>query len=325
MLNFAGRGVAGVPGPVIEASATVRHYGALLESRTVMSSGPLLILSGYSVAIVTASLLGGWLPALVNMTHTRTQLVMSFVAGLMLGVAMYHLLPHGLRQLGGVNAIDTAVWWVMLGMVTMLLLLRLFHFHQHDFSHEEHDHREHHHAGDEPHVHERRAHPLSWVGVALGLGLHTLIDGIALGASIMGGWLHHEVVGPAGLGVFLAILLHKPLDAMSITSLMQAGGWSSRARSIANIAFAMLCPLGALLFFWGVGSLGPRESLVVGCALAFSAGVFLCISLGDLLPEVHFHSHDRLKLSVLFIVGIALAYSLRYLEPGAIHGLEVLP
>jgi len=58
---------------------------------------------------------------------------------------------------------------------------------------------------------------------------------------------------------------------------------------------------------------------VVGSALAFSAGVFLCISLGDLLPEVHFHSHDRFKLTFSFLVGIGLAYGLRFLEPGVLH------
>ncbi len=283
-----------------------------------MTSEPLLILAGFSAAIVAASLLGGWLPAMVRMTHTRTQLMMSFVAGLMLGVALYHLLPHGLAQLersgtpGGAGAIDTAVWWVMLGMILMLLLLRLFHFHQHDFSDEEHDH------------HERgpNAHPLSWLGIALGLGLHTLIDGVALGASIKGGMAHGA--GWVGLGVFLAILLHKPLDALSITSLMQAGGWSNRARSLANISFAVLCPVGALLFFWGAGQLG-EESYVVGCALAFADGVFLCISLGDLLPEVHFHSHDRFKLTFVFLIGIGLAYALRFVEPAMAHGPEILP
>ena len=59
-----------------------------------MPSAPLLILAAYSAAIVAASLLGGWLPSLVKMTHTRTQVAMSFVAGLMLAVALYHLLPH---------------------------------------------------------------------------------------------------------------------------------------------------------------------------------------------------------------------------------------
>ena len=293
-------------------------------------SAELLTLAAYCAAIIAASLAGGWLPSLVRMTHTRTQLIMSFVAGLMLGVALYHLLPHGLLQLEsasgatGVSAIDAAVWWAMVGMVLMLLLLRLFHFHQHDFSDEEHDHHHSHgHAHD--HEHGEGAHPLSWLGIALGLGLHTLIDGIALGASVTGAAGHGLEAGASwlGLGVFLAILLHKPLDALSITSLMKSGGWDSRARGLANICFALLCPVGALLFVWGIGLL-DNQAYAIGCALAFSAGVFLCISLGDLLPEVHFHSHDRVKLTVVFLVGIALAYALRFIEPGVTHGALAL-
>ena len=275
-----------------------------------------LILASYCTVIVAASLLGGWLPSVVRMTHIRTQLTMSFVAGLMLGVALFHLLPHSLAHLhsgtiqSGEAPVDVAVAWVMLGIVLMLLMLRLFHFHQHDFSDEEIGHHQHGDGDGHP------VSPYSWLGVALGLGLHTLLDGVALGASVTGAVsLEGHAGGLAGLGVFLAIVLHKPLDALSITSLMRAGGWSARARFSASLGFALLCPVGALLFVLGVGML-DSQALVVGCALAFSAGVFLCIALGDLLPEVHFHSHDRTSLTLLFLVGIALAYSLRFLEPG---------
>jgi zinc and cadmium transporter len=35
-----------------------------------------------------------------------------------------------------------------------------------------------------------------------------------------------------------------------------------------------------------------------------------------LLPEVQFHSHDRLRLTVLFLLGIAIAVSLGWFEGG---------
>ncbi|MCZ6831451.1 MAG: ZIP family metal transporter [Gammaproteobacteria bacterium] len=295
---------------------------AVLLGWFYMSSGPLLILAGYSAAIIAASLLGGWLPSLVKMTHTRTQVAMSFVAGLMLGVALYHLLPHAIAQVGGPDAIDTVVWWVMAGLILMLLLLRSFHFHQHDFSAEEDDHHDHQEHG---HPHGHGAQSLSWLGMAIGLSLHTLVDGVALGASIKAEWSADSGATFVGLGVLLAILLHKPLDALSITTLMKADGWSSRARTSTNISFSLMCPLGALLFFWGVGFVGGLRELVIGCALAFSAGVFLCISLSDLLPEVHFHSHDRGKLTCSFLLGIGLAYALGYAEPDMTHALEALP
>ena len=152
-----------------------------------MPASATLLLFVYCLAIACFSLVGGLLPNWVRMTHTRTQLVMSAVAGLMLGVAFYHLLPHSMALLPGPHAADTAVWWLMIGLIAMLLLRRMFHFHQHDFSHEEDRHHDHHHHHDQP-----AAHSLSWLGVALGLALHTLIDGVALGAVMLGDMRHGE-------------------------------------------------------------------------------------------------------------------------------------
>lgn len=280
-----------------------------------MSASPALTLIFYCLAIACFSLVGGLLPNWVKMTHTRTQMVMSLVSGLMLGVAFYHLLPHSIVLSGSRGGIDNAVWWLMLGLITMFLLLRMFHFHQHDFSSAEASHHDHGH----PHHHEPAAHSLSWVGIALGLGLHTLIDGVALGAVMLGESSDHDAISMAGFGVFLAILLHKPLDAMSITTIMEAGGWDRTARAITNLVFALMCPLGALLFYFGVDMLALSRDAVVAAALAFSAGAFICIALSDLLPEVHFHSHDRGKLTLAFLLGIVIAYAIGAVEPAAMH------
>jgi zinc and cadmium transporter len=61
------------------------------------------------------------------------------------------------------------------------------------------------------------------------------------------------------------------------------------------------------------------EHTIVGYALCLSAGVFLCISLGDLLPELHFHSHDQIPLSLMLLLGLALAWGIRYFEPPHAH------
>lgn len=292
------------------------------SSTTVASdlsmADPAFLLIGYCIAISAISLLGGMLPGWVRMTHTRMQLVMSLVSGLMLGVAFYHLLPHSIALEGSEHSADAAVWWLMIGLIGMLLLLRLFHFHQHDFSVEEHSHPDHHCEDHHSvaHGNDGQAHRLSWLGLALGLALHTLIDGIALGAVML---TSHEGSGLIGIGVFLAILLHKPLDAISIVTVMEAGGWKSSARNIANIVFALMCPLGALLFFFGVDGMDGSQNVVVAAALAFSAGAFICIALSDLLPEVHFHSHDRLKLTLAFLIGISVAYGIGMVEPAGIH------
>ena len=142
---------------------------------------------------------------------------------------------------------------------------------------------------------------------------------MALGAAIQADTLGHAASGLFSVGVFAAIVLHKPLDAMSITSLMVASGWSLRSRWLVNTVFALMCPLGALLFFWGVEQINVDQGLLVGAALAFSAGVFLCISLSDLLPEVQFHKHDSAKLTLALLLGITLAYAIGFLEPEHAH------
>ncbi|WP_101757161.1 ZIP family metal transporter [Oceanicoccus sp. KOV_DT_Chl] len=274
-----------------------------------MTALTLLII--YCLLISLVSLLGGWLPTRLKMTHTRTQLLMSFVAGLMLGIAFYHLLPHAIYTLPEAGGVDQAVWWLMVGLLFMFVLLRMFHFHQHGHKQEEcqHDH------GGPGHQVNR----LSWIGVALGLGLHTIIDGVALGAAVQAGIGEDAgVFGLVGLGVFVAVALHKPLDAMSIASLLMASHASAKTRMWVIGLFSLLCPLGAMLFFLGVAQFGQQSSTAVGIALAFSAGVFICISLSDLLPEVQFHSHDRLKLTLALLLGITAAYGIGMLEPA--HG-----
>ncbi len=263
----------------------------------------------YCVLIVLASLAGGMLPSFIRLSHTGMQTLISGVGGLMLGIAVFHLLPHSLEYTGSTSMTTR---WLMGGLLGMFFLVRAFHFHHHgpadQFDGETHS--DHEHAHDCGHDHGPHVHHLNWIGVALGLALHTLIDGIALGASVRADAGETDFGPLLGLGTFLAILLHKPVDAISITSLMSAGGWSAGARNIVNVAFALMCPLGAALFLSGVEQVTTHQHAVIGAALAFAAGVFLCISLGDLLPELELHSHNRLRLSAALIVGVALAWAI---------------
>lgn len=286
----------------------------------------------YCVLIVAASLIGGRLPTLVSLTHQRMQMLISFVGGLMLGIALFHMVPHAVADLGA-GQIDHVVLCVMLGLVVMFFLLRTFHFHHHDpeqLPHEPHEHHEHAvPAGSHVHDHPPHTDPLaadtSWMGVFMGLSVHTLIDGLALGASLQAESLHTQGSWMLGLGTFLAILFHKPLDALTITTLMQAAHWPAGWQALVNAAFAAMCPLGAGLFLAGAHWLPEQQTLLVGSMLAFSAGVFLCISLSDLLPEMEFHSHHRIPLSISLLLGIALAWGIRWLEPASIHVRPAAP
>ncbi len=283
----------------------------------MISSGWLLAV--YCAFVLVASLAGGWLPLLVHLTHTRLQMAISFVAGLMLGIALLHFLPDAAEQL---QSLDRTVAWMLGGFLAMFFLQRFFHFHHHDLPEGDpedccHGHEaeaESHDRGHSGHAHtlaEKSARQLSWIGTALGLTLHSLLDGLALAAAVAAAEQGH---GLAGLGTALAVILHKPFDAMAVSTLMTASGSSRYSRQLLNSLFALATPLGVALFYFGASHFAGSHTVFLGCALAFCAGTFLCIASSDLLPELQFHSHDRFKLSAALLAGLSVAVLIGQLE-----------
>lgn len=272
------------------------------------------LLIAYCACVLVASLAGGWLPMLVRLTHTRLQTAISFVAGLMLGMALLHLLPHAIEQS---HSVDFTVEWVLGGFLVMFFLQRFFHFHHHDLPEDDPEDCCHDHPAPQDHGHshtlaEKSAKQLSWVGTALGLSLHSLLDGLALAAAVLAEAQGHAAL--AGIGTAMVVILHKPFDAMAITTLMTAGGKSRASRQFLNILFALATPFGVFLFCLGANQPAESNGGLIGGALAFCAGNFLCIACSDLLPELQFHSHDRFKLSVALIAGLAVAWLIGSIE-----------
>jgi zinc and cadmium transporter len=294
------------------------------------------LLGAYCVLIASASLFGGWLPQRFQITHTRMQVIVSLIAGLMLAIGIFHMLPHALEELGEQGP-DQAAYGMMGGLIGMFLIMRIVFPHQHgdptysiparnaDSSAPtggrcpDHGSAVPVRAACENHGHSLAgAHRWGWLGVCLGMGLHSLIDGLALAASVESERLL-GVTQLCGLGTFLAVFLHKPLDSVSITSLMAVSGWSPRSRNWANSMFSLICPLGAGLFVVGIHEFSGYQSSIVGYALAVSAGVFLCVALGDLLPEMEFHSHNRVRLTAALIAGIALGWGIHVFDSAHAH------
>jgi len=288
---------------------------------------PAVTLTLYCIAILVASLLGGWIPMFVRLTHRRMQVALSFVSGVMLGVALLELLPHAIAESvhaseGDGIGLDALMRWLVGGFLAMFLLERFFCFHHHDA--DEIDGGDAHEHGDEPaHGHGHTGHTMSWTGAAVGLTIHALIAGIALAAAVLSGQHDHahegashadHAVGLAGFGTFLVIALHKPFDSLTIGTLMAVRNARPGLRHLVNAAFSLAVPLGAALFIVGAGEQASHG--VLAAALAFAAGTFLCIALSDVLPELQFHHHDRVLLSVALILGLVVAGVVAWLESG---------
>ncbi len=239
------------------------------------------------ISIAIASIIGGMLPLWIRPTHRRMQLAMSCIGGVMAGVATLDLLPEALMH----GETKHVMLWALAGFLSIFLLERFIPSHCHDVVETEHDS-----CGHE--------HQLTWVGTFGGLTVHSVFAGIALAAAWSAGGL------PIALGVFIAIIAHKPFDGLTLIAMMRFANMSKARAQLANVVFAFSVPLGVVLFqFFGEVSEG-----VIAATLAFSAGMFLCISLCDLLPELQFHGHDRMSLTLALLLGLAIAWGISSLH-----------
>ena len=265
------------------------------------------------LAIVGVSVLGGLLPLSRALDHTRLQVYLSFSAGVMLGASFFHMMPEAVRV---VSAATTP--WTAAGLLTLFFVERFFSFHHHE-SHQpaegesaSHEHEAH--AGHADHGQSRQFMP--WGATALGLAFHSLVGGVALASAVFADHALYQGLGSTSVGVFLATLAHKPADALTITSLMVRGGSSRLVGHLVNLGFSLMIPLGAILFSLGVGGMREGPGIAwTACALAFSAGTFLCVALSDILPELHFHAHDRFKLSGALLLGLIVMAAASAFEP----------
>lgn len=214
----------------------------------------------------------------------------------------------------------------MLGLLTMFFLQRMFHFHHHEYdSSSEQKHNEQSHAANCEHTHGESQSTIgrAGIGVIFGLAIHSVMDGIALAFSIQADWnLSNSAHSFAALGVFLAILLHKPLDALTLSLFLRERAkeknTSEASQLLILLGYALICPVVVILVLQtGRGDWISPET--ISAVLAFSAGLFLCIALSDLLPEIHFHDHDRGKMAIMLLLGVGLSLCLGMIESDHRH------
>jgi zinc and cadmium transporter len=239
----------------------------------VTASGLSVLL--YSFLMVVATWAGGLLPLARTWSRGHLRLFIAFSGGVLLGAAFLHMLPEAARVVPE---------WVgpaaLAGLVLVFLLERfvLEHFCEHHADH---------------------IHDLQRAGYSLyiGLTIHTFIDGLVLGSSLLIPYL-----GPI---VLIALLSHKIPAAFSLTSVLLAAEFRRRRILVLLALFSLTVPVGAAVAFWGLRGLGPQAWET---AVALSAGTFLYIALTDLLPEVRKES-EGWDLNVLaLLLGLGVMY-----------------
>ncbi|MBU6260730.1 MAG: ZIP family metal transporter [Burkholderiales bacterium] len=230
-----------------------------------------------ALATAVATLAGGWCALRFR---DRLHYLLSFAAGVLLGVVCFELLPEAfeLARRGGVDP--------MRPMVALVVGFLLFHslekfvliHHAHESNYAEHRH---------PHVGLISASAL--VG-------HSLLDGVAIG-------LAFQVTPAVGIAVAVAVIGHDFCDGLNTVGLMVSHR-NSTLRSIAMLALDAAAPLvgaaSTLLFHV------PEPALAV--YLGFFAGFLLYIGVADILPEAHSRAGPAIALRLLALTALGAAF-----------------
>lgn len=229
-----------------------------------------------SLGAFLSAMSGGWL-ALRAVRYVGA--IIAIGAGIRIGAAFVDLIPEAVDQLG---SLDAAMFWTTLGFVGFYVIDKLTSLHVGHETAAELDHEE----VDHQHV--------GVVG-AVGMGIHSLLDGVALAAGLAAG-------GAIGTIIAVVVIVHRFSDGIGVVSFLLTSRMTPRV-AMRWVAIVAAAPLVGVI----VGSIVVIPEPALGAMLGFFAGFFLYVGAAELLPEAH--RRDRSRLIVLATLsGVIVIY-----------------
>ncbi|HQT25373.1 MAG TPA: ZIP family metal transporter [Burkholderiales bacterium] len=213
----------------------------------------------------------------------RLHYILSFTAGVLLGVVSFDILPEIFR-LSIAKGFD--ITGAMIALVAGFLLFHalekfvlVHHVHEADYA-----------------VHH---HPRVGILSAVSLAGHSFMDGVGIG-------LGFQVSSSVGTMVAIAVISHDFCDGLNTVSLMLVHHNTTRL-SIAMLILDAVAPVAgaaSTLFF----RVPPFDLMLY---LGFFAGFLLYIGASDILPEAHSRNRPgtTLSLMMLTLLGAALTFA----------------
>jgi ZIP family zinc transporter len=214
-----------------------------------------------ALLVVVSTFVGG---IVALRLHRELTTLIALTGGVVLGVALFDVLPEAIDAVGDSARVGTLVG---AGFLLFFLAERALVLH----------HR------DEPE--QARAHEQVGVLGAAGLSVHSFIDGLGIG-------LAFGLNTSTGVLVLIAVLAHDFADGLNTVGfiLSQSG---DRRKALRWLSIDAVAPLiGAT-----VGASLSVSEHTLGHLLALYAGFFLYMGATDLLPEAHQHP-SRLRVAL---------------------------
>ncbi|CAL9611792.1 ZIP family metal transporter [Streptomyces sp. enrichment culture] len=253
------------------------------------------------------TLAGGWTAQRVT---DRRHLVLGLAGGLMLGVVGLDLLPEALRAADHeIHGVPAALLLFVAGFLLAHLVERLLAARraahgavehaavQHGAA--DHDAARHeaagHAAADHDAAEHRHRSPEVGLTAAAAMVGHSLMDGVAIGASF-------QVGGGMGTAVALAVIAHDFADGFNTFTLTRLYG-NARRKALAMLFADAVAPVAgaAASAFLTI----PED--VLGGYLGLFGGALLYLAAAEILPEAH-HAHPARSTLLCTVAGVAFIW-----------------
>ncbi len=215
-----------------------------------------------------------------RMSHTWSDIVLGFAAGVMLAASVFGLVIPSLEH-GGKFGLLWAIGGIFAGAVCLNLIDKLV-----------------------PHLHglagkEEETHASSSLGKVMlfvtAIAIHNLPEGIAAGVGFGAGNTTQALIIAGG------IALQNVPEGMVIIGPMLAAGVTPRRTFFIALGTGLVEVAGTLIGYFAVSV----ASAILPFALAFAAGTMLYVISDEMIPETHAHGHQR-GATYALLVGFCL-------------------
>lgn len=214
-----------------------------------------------------------------NWAKINSVYLISFAVGVLLATAFLNLLPEAIS-----SETDWALW--TLGTIIVLYLLEhmmIIHSCQEE---------------------ECEVHNMGILS-SLGIGFHSLIDGITIGIAFQFGQA-------IGIIASFAVIFHETAEGIFTYTLLTHDNVSKFKALFYSWLVALATPVGAIAtYFFTRGMSG----ISLGALLSIAAGSFIYIGSSDLVPATH--KKQAFLNVVLVLLGVGFVILMGRLAPGA--------
>lgn len=203
--------------------------------------------------------IGGIIGASIKTTSNKfLSFILSFASGLMLSIVCFDLIPGSMQITNILNTVIGVIFGVVCMILCDMLVEKLFRKKDIEFKNKS----------------TKNNLLRTGIVVSIGLALHNLPEGLAIGSSF-------EASIKLGYSLALAICLHDIPEGISMGVPMKNGGMKKSKIIFYVFMSGVTTGIGAFL-----GALiGGISDIVIAMCLAFAGGAMLYIVSGELIPE----------------------------------------